>query len=66
MEVGVLANKSEKAKASTVGERAVQGLGTQSTGLPRGPAAQSPQSPFPGLALVTSLPSRALHIHAAG
>lgn len=61
--MGVLANKGRKAKASPVGERAVQGPGAQSTGLPRGPGARSPPEPFP--APVISLRSSSLPLHAA-
>lgn len=52
LEVGVLANKGRKAKASSLGERAARG-----TGLPRGLSAQSPPSPFP--ALTPAAPSSA-------
>ena len=53
MGVGVLANKGGKAKASSFGERAVQGPGTQSTGQPRGLWLRVLQSPFPALAPAT-------------
>lgn len=44
--MGVLANKGRRAKASPIGERAVQGPGMQSISPPRGLVAQSPREPF--------------------